>query len=114
MAAKGKKFIGAIRATSKSRKASTAAARADRERARQSAERAANEFRRLLSPDGIDMIVRGDLRSVRDNLRDDLKRRSDGIGMAIFDADFAEDVRLITAHILALDIVLRYYGDSAP
>lgn len=109
-----KKFIGARRAMSKSRKTSVAADRAAREPAKQNAERTANEFRQLLSSDGIDMIVRGDLRSVRENLRDDLERRCAGAGIAIFDTDFSEDVRLITAHLAAFDVVLRYYGDSAP
>lgn len=111
----GRKSTSAKRAASKSRAVQDAVefAASARETSAPVESRTANEFRKLLTSDGIESIVRADLRSVCENLRDDLRRRCDGHGIAIFDTDFDEDVRLIAAHVLAFDIVLKYYGHSS-
>lgn len=59
---------------------------------------------------GLDAIIRGDLKSVLDSLKRDLKARKSGKGVCIFHMDKAEDVAEIQRHIDALKIVLKYYG----
>jgi hypothetical protein len=59
---------------------------------------------------GLDAIVRSDLKSVLDSLKRDLKARKSGKGVGIFDTDKAEDVAEIQRHIEAFKIVLKYYG----
>lgn len=109
-----KKFIVASRAGSKSKKVRRAVDHvlSEIETLAPVESRTENEFRKFITNEGIDAIVGADLRSVRDNLIDDLKRRLNGDGIAIFDSDLSEDVRLIAAHVLAFDIVLRYYGQA--
>lgn len=63
-----------------------------------------------LKSECIDGIVRADLMSVRKSLRDDLKRRKAGHGLAIFSLDKDEDVAEISRHIAAFDTVIKYYG----
>lgn len=57
-------------------------------------------------------IVRADLVSVRKNLRDDLKRRKAGHKLGIFSNDKDEDIAELKRHIAALDMVLKYYGET--
>ena len=59
---------------------------------------------------GLDAIIRGDLKSVMDSLKRDLKSRKNGKGICIFHMDKAEDVAEIQRHIDAFKIVLKYYG----
>lgn len=59
---------------------------------------------------GLDAIVRSDLKSVLHSLKRDLKSRKNGKGIGIFHMDKAEDVAEIQRHIDALKIVLKYYG----
>lgn len=59
---------------------------------------------------GLDSIIRGDLKSVLDSLKRDLKARKSGKGVCIFHMDKAEDVAEIERHIDAFKIVLKYYG----
>ena len=60
--------------------------------------------------DAVDDIVRKGLRSLRNNLKDDLKKRKNGTGMAIFESDKTADIALIKEHIEAFNLILRYYG----
>lgn len=59
---------------------------------------------------GLDSIIRGDLKSVLDSLKRDLKSRKSGKGVCIFHMDKAEDVAEIERHIDAFKTVLKYYG----
>jgi hypothetical protein len=59
---------------------------------------------------GLDAIIRGDLKSVLDSLKRDLNVRKSGKGVCIFHMDKAEDVAEIQRHIDAFKIVLKYYG----
>ena len=60
--------------------------------------------------DTVDNIVKQELVSLKDNLKEDLKRRKKGTGIAIFDTDKTIDVALIKEHIEAFDTILKYYG----
>lgn len=62
--------------------------------------------------DTVDGIVKQELRSIRENLRQDLRKRKDDEGMAIFDTDKKTDIALIKDHIEAFDTILRYYGEK--
>lgn len=59
---------------------------------------------------GLDSIIRGDLKSVLDSLKRDLKARKSGKGVCIFHMDKAEDVAEIERHIDSFKVVLKYYG----
>jgi hypothetical protein len=59
---------------------------------------------------GLDAIIRGDLKSVLGSLKRDLKARKSGKGVCIFYMDKAEDVAEIQRHIDVFKIVLKYYG----
>ncbi len=63
-----------------------------------------------LNWDAVDDIVKQELISCRTNLKDDLKRRKKGTGLAIFETDKDTDIALINDHIKAFDIVLKYFG----
>ncbi len=65
-----------------------------------------------LDYDAVDDIVKQQLRSLRDNLKDDLKRRKEDTGMAIFDTNKTIDIALIKEHVEAFNVILRYYGDK--
>lgn len=65
-----------------------------------------------LDYDTIDGIVKQQLRSLRDNLKDDLKRRKEGTGIAIFEVDKTTDISLIKEHVEAFNLILRYYGEK--
>jgi hypothetical protein len=107
-----KKFITATSAGSKRRKAPRTAVPAAPGRARRSDRKGlkGNSLRQLLTSDGLDELVIADLRSMRDTLEDDYRRRVDGSGMAIFEQDKLEDCQLLLRHIEAMRIVLAYYG----
>lgn len=62
--------------------------------------------------DTVDGIVKQELRSMRDNLKQDLRKRKDDEGMAIFDTDKKTDIALMKDHIEAFDTILRYYGEK--
>jgi hypothetical protein len=59
---------------------------------------------------GLDAIVRSDLKNALGSLRRDLKSRKSGGGAGIFHTDKDEDVAEIRRHIDAFHIVLKYYG----
>ncbi len=65
-----------------------------------------------LDYDAVDGIVTQELRSARENMKEDLKKRKNDTGMAIFDTDKKTDVALIKEHIEAFNIILRYYGEK--
>ena len=65
-----------------------------------------------LDYDAVDDIVKQQLRSLRDNLKDDLALRKKDKGMAIFDTDKTTDVALIKEHVEAFNLILRYYGEK--
>jgi hypothetical protein len=112
MASRKKISIAAKRAALKPRKARRTAAPAARGRAKRSdyKELRDNSLRQLLTSDGIDELVISDLRSMRDTLEEDYRRRVDGSGMAIFEQDKLKDCQLLLRHIEAMRIVLAYYG----
>ena len=60
--------------------------------------------------DTVDNIVKQELANLRANLKEDLKKRRAGKGMAIFETDKTLDVALIKEHIEAFDLILKYYG----
>ena len=60
----------------------------------------------------IDGIVKKELRSLRDNLKEDLRKRKDDKGMAIFDTDKKKDIALIKDHIESFNTILSYYGEK--
>jgi hypothetical protein len=62
--------------------------------------------------DAVDDIVKQQLRSLRDNLKDDLKRRKEDKGIAIFEVDKTTDIALIKEHVEAFNLILRYYGEK--
>ncbi len=65
-----------------------------------------------LDYDVVDDIVKQQLRSIRENLKEDLKKRKNDKGIAIFDTDKTTDVALIKEHIEAFDLILSYYGEK--
>lgn len=60
--------------------------------------------------DTVDNIVKQELASLKDNLKDDLKKRKAGKGIAVFEIDKTLDVALIKEHIDAFNLILKYYG----
>lgn len=60
--------------------------------------------------DTVDNIVKQELCSGRDNLKNDLKKRKKDEGMAIFETDKTTDIALMKEHIDAFKLILRYYG----
>jgi len=65
-----------------------------------------------LDYDAVDDIVKQQLRSLRDYLKDDLERRKEDNGMAIFEIDKEADIILMKEHIEAFNLILRYYGEK--
>ncbi len=65
-----------------------------------------------LDYDAVDGIVTQELRSLRNNLKDDLKKRKKGTGMAIFETDKEADIILLKEHIEAFNLILCYYGEK--
>jgi len=60
--------------------------------------------------DTIDGITTSAMKSVLENLEDDLEKRKAGTGMAIFHKDKKKDIAEINRHIDAFCTVLKYYG----
>jgi hypothetical protein len=63
--------------------------------------------------DTIDRITTSSMKSLLENLEDDLEKRKDDTGMAIFEKDKESDIALIEKHIDAFKLVLKYYGENA-
>ena len=63
--------------------------------------------------DTIDKITTCSMKSLVESLEDDLKKRKDDTGMAIFEKDKESDIALIEKHIEAFKTVLSYYGEKA-
>lgn len=113
MARQVKKSIVARRAKPKSRKAQVGAAPAPLLSADVAlgAERAAREFRKYLTSDGIDAIVIADLCAISTSLKQDLERRVENkTAMSVFDNNRKKDIAMLRQHISAFETVLRYYG----
>lgn len=62
--------------------------------------------------DTIDRITSSSMKSLVENLKDDLKKRKKGSGMAVFDTDKTKDIAMIQHHIDAFNTVLKYYSDG--
>ncbi len=58
----------------------------------------------------LDHVLSAKLKGLLKLLQDDLKRRKEGVGMAIFDTDLDTDVKIMKDHIKAFKTVLKYYG----
>ena len=58
----------------------------------------------------LDHLLSAKLKSLLKLLQDDLKRRKEGVGMAIFDTDLDTDVKIMKDHIKAFKTVLKFYG----
>ena len=63
-----------------------------------------------LDHDTVDGIVVDQLIDTLENLQDDLERRKDGSGLAIFEHDPKEDIKVLRDHVDAFKIVLSYFG----
>jgi hypothetical protein len=62
--------------------------------------------------DTIDKITTCSMKSLVESLEDDLRKRKDNTGMAIFETDKESDIALIEKHIEAFKLVLKYYGEG--
>lgn len=62
--------------------------------------------------EGVNAIVRAELKETMNCLQDDLKRRKKGKSIAIFHLKKDEDVAELQRHIEAMKLVLRYYGEA--
>ena len=60
----------------------------------------------------IDRITVCSMKSLVENLENDLEKRKAGGGMAIFDEDKKKDIAEIKKHIDAFKTVLKYYGEG--
>ena len=60
--------------------------------------------------DTIDGITTSAMKSLVENLEDDLEKRKAGTGIAIFYKDKKKDIAEIKRHIDAFWTVLKYYG----
>lgn len=56
-----------------------------------------------------DIIVSKNLTELLDIMEHDLDSRKSGTGMAIFEHDKKEDIKLMKKHIKAIKLVLKYY-----
>lgn len=65
-----------------------------------------------LCVEGMNTLVRVDLKSTLSNLKMDLKRRKAGGTLAIFHSNQAEDIRELQRHVDAFRLVLKYYGEA--
>jgi len=63
-----------------------------------------------LDYDEVDRITVNSLKELRNLLENDLERRKEGTGMAIFDTDKDEDVKLLKKQIKAFETVIKYYA----
>jgi hypothetical protein len=64
-----------------------------------------------MSEEEADAVIRQVIRYHLDVMIDDLKRRKEGKGMAIFDCDKDEDIKKLNKHIKAFKLVLKYWGE---
>ena len=64
-----------------------------------------------MSEEETDPIIRQVIRYHLDVMIDDLKRRKEDKGMAIFDCDKDEDIKKLNKHIKAFKLVLKYWGE---
>jgi hypothetical protein len=62
--------------------------------------------------DAVDSIVKQEMLSHRKNLKEDLEKRKNDTGMAIFEINKRTDIALIKEHIEAFDLILSYYGEK--
>jgi hypothetical protein len=62
--------------------------------------------------DAVDSIVKQEMLSHRKNLKDDLERRKEDKGIAVFEVDKTTDIALIKEHVEAFNLILRYYGEK--
>jgi len=60
--------------------------------------------------DEVDKITVNSLKELRKLLENDLERRKEGTGMAIFDTDKDKDVKLLKRQIKAFETVIKYYA----
>ena len=60
----------------------------------------------------VDSIVKQELYNMRDCLKQDLAKRKNGTGMAIFETDKRTDIALMKDHIDAFNTILSYYGEK--
>ena len=63
-----------------------------------------------LDYDTVDGIVVDQLIDTLENLKSDLENRKEGRGLAIFEHDKEEDVKIISEHVDAFKVVLSYFG----
>ena len=63
-----------------------------------------------LDYDEVDKITVNSLKELRNLLENDLERRKEGTGMAIFDTDKDKDVKLLKKQIKAFETVIKYYA----
>ena len=61
--------------------------------------------------DAADKIVVANLSSMLECLENDYELRKEGRGMAIFEHDKDEDLKLLKKHIKSFKTVLKYYGE---
>ena len=62
--------------------------------------------------DTIDKVTTCSMKSLVQSLWDDLEKRKNGHGMAIFHKDKKKDIAEIQRHIDAFKTVLKYYGEG--
>ena len=62
--------------------------------------------------DTIDKVTTCSMKGLVESLEDDLQKRKDGTGMAIFHKDKKKDIAEIKKHIDAFKTVLAYYGEG--
>jgi len=62
--------------------------------------------------DTVDGITTSTMKSLLQNLEDNLEMRKAGTGMAIFHKDKKKDIAEINRHIDAFKTVLKYYGEN--
>lgn len=63
-----------------------------------------------LDYDTVDGIVVDQLIDTLENLQTDLENRKAGHGLAIFEHDPKEDIKILRDHVDAFKIVLSYFG----
>jgi hypothetical protein len=61
--------------------------------------------------DEADKIVVANLSSMLECLEDDYELRKEDRGMAIFEKDKDEDLKILKKHIKSFKTVLKYYGE---
>lgn len=61
--------------------------------------------------DEADKIVVANLSSMLECLENDYELRKEGRGMAIFEKDKDEDLKILKKHIQSFKTVLKYYGE---